>query len=80
LSYSGVPKSKSVILASSVLQDHSALAIGELGDLLGVPKAGHGFVGKLVQTVVHLGETHWTTLGIALGSLVMILAFEKMAP
>src|SRR5215472_4891990 len=52
------------------------VAGGQLNDMLGIEKGGHGFLGQLLFTFRHLGETHLPNLYIALAVLAIILGFE----
>ncbi len=52
------------------------VAFGELHEILGIEKGGHGFFRQLYFTVQHLSQTHFPTLLIALGVLAIILGFE----
>ncbi len=56
------------------------VAIGELHDMLGIEKGGHGFFRQLLFTLQHLSETHLPTLLISLGVLAIIVGFELLAP
>src|SRR5215469_11488318 len=52
------------------------VAVGELHDMLGIEKGGHGFFRQLLFTFEHLHDTHFPTLYIALAVLVIIVAFH----
>ena len=56
------------------------VATGELHDILGIEKGGHGFLRQLLYTFQHLRDTHFPTLFIALTVLATIVAFELLAP
>lgn len=56
------------------------VALGELHDLLGIEKSGHGFLQQILFTFEHLPETNLITLSIALAVLAIIVGFEKFAP
>src|SRR5499433_2147528 len=56
------------------------VAVGELHDMLGIEKSGHGFFRQLVFTFEHLHDTHFPTLSIALAVLAIIVAFHLLAP
>jgi len=56
------------------------VAIGELHDMLGIEKGGHGFFRQLLFTFKHLRDTHFPSLYIALAVLAIIVAFELLAP
>jgi MFS superfamily sulfate permease-like transporter len=56
------------------------VAGGELHEMLGIEKGGHGFLRQLLFTFSHLGETHLPSLLIALAVLVIIVGFEFLAP
>jgi len=56
------------------------VAGGELQDMLGMEKQGHGFLGQLFHTFSHLGDTHLPSLFIALAALAIIIGCEFLAP
>ena len=56
------------------------VAVGELHDMLGIEKAGHGFFRQLLYTFEHLRDTHLPSLFIALAVLAIIVLFEVVAP
>ena len=56
------------------------VAVGELHDMLGIEKIGHGFFRQLLYTFEHLRDTHLPSLFIALTVLVIIALFEVVAP
>ena len=56
------------------------VAFGEIHEMLGIEKAGHGFVGQLLFTLQHAAETHWPSLFVALAVLAIIVGFEIFAP
>jgi SulP family sulfate permease len=56
------------------------VALGELHEMLGIEKAGHGFIPQLLFTFRHLGQTRVTTLAIALAVVGIIVGFEMFAP
>ena len=56
------------------------VALGELHEMLGIEKSGHGFLHQLLFTFRHLSETHLPTLFIALAVLAVIVGFDIAAP
>jgi MFS superfamily sulfate permease-like transporter len=56
------------------------VAFGELHEMLGIERSGHGFFRQLLFTFRHLPETHLPTLFIALAVLAVIIGFEVAAP
>ena len=56
------------------------VAVGELHEMLGIEKGGHGFFRQLLFTFQHLGDTRISTLFIALAVLAIIIGFERFAP
>src|SRR5215471_11471047 len=56
------------------------VAVGELHDMLGIEKSGHGFFRQLLYTFEHLRDTHLPSLLIALAVLAIIVLFEVVAP
>ncbi len=56
------------------------VAVGQLHEMLGIEKGGHGFFRQLLFTFNHLGETRESSLLIALTVLAVIIGFEHFAP
>jgi high affinity sulfate transporter 1 len=56
------------------------VAFGQIHEMLGIEKGGHGFIGQLSFTLRHLREMNRPSLGIALAVLVIIVAFKVVAP
>ena len=56
------------------------VAFGELHEMLGIEKGGHGFFGQLFFTLAHLRDTHLPSSFIALAVLAVIVGFEFVAP
>ena len=56
------------------------VAFGEIHEMLGIEKGGHGFIGQLRFTVQHLGEMHQPSLFIALAVVAIIVGFKILAP
>jgi MFS superfamily sulfate permease-like transporter len=56
------------------------VALGELHEMLGIEKSGHGFLRQMLFTFQHLSETHLPSLFIALAVLAIIVGFEMLAP
>lgn len=56
------------------------VAFGELHEMLGIEKGGHGFFRQLLFTFQHLGDTHLASLLIALTVLAVIVGMEHYAP
>ncbi|HKD07318.1 MAG TPA: SulP family inorganic anion transporter [Bryobacteraceae bacterium] len=56
------------------------VALGELHEMLGIEKGGHGFLHQLLFTLQRLPETHLPTLFIALAVLAIIVGSEILAP
>jgi len=56
------------------------VAVGQLHDMLGIEKGGHGFFRQLLYTFEHLRDTHLPSLFIALAVLAIIVLFEMVAP
>jgi SulP family sulfate permease len=53
---------------------------GELHEMLGIEKGGHGFFRQLLFTFQHLGDAHLSSQFIALGVLSIIVGLEHIAP
>jgi MFS superfamily sulfate permease-like transporter len=56
------------------------VALGELHEMLGIEKGGHGFLRQLLFTFQHLSDTRLPTLFIALAVLAVIVGFDVAAP
>jgi high affinity sulfate transporter 1 len=56
------------------------VALGELHEMLGIEKGGHGFLRQQLFTIQHLSQTHLPTLFIALAALAIIAGFEILLP
>jgi high affinity sulfate transporter 1 len=56
------------------------VAVGELHEMLGIEKGGHGFFRQLLFTFHHLGDSRLSSLFIALTVLAIIIGFERFAP
>jgi high affinity sulfate transporter 1 len=56
------------------------VALGELPEMLGIEKGGHGFLRQLLFTLQHLPETHLPSLFIAFTVVAVIAGFEFFAP
>jgi high affinity sulfate transporter 1 len=56
------------------------VAGGELHEILGIEKGGHGFLGQLLFTFRHIADTQMPSLLIALGVLATIIGFELLLP
>jgi high affinity sulfate transporter 1 len=56
------------------------VAVGELNEMLGIEKGGHGFFRQLLFIFQHLADTHLSSLFIAVAVLAIIVGFERFAP
>jgi high affinity sulfate transporter 1 len=56
------------------------VAAGQLHEMLGIEKGGHGFFGQLLFTFQHMPDTHLASVFIALAVLAAIVGFERVAP
>jgi len=56
------------------------VAVGELHEMLGIEKGGHGFLRQLLFTFRHLGDTQLPSLVIAISVVAIIVGFEFFAP
>jgi MFS superfamily sulfate permease-like transporter len=56
------------------------VAVGELHEMLGIEKGGHGFFRQLLFTFQHLPHTHLSSLFIAIAVLAIIVGSEHFAP
>ncbi len=56
------------------------VSLGEIGGMLGLPKAGNGPIGYLIHDLQHLQQTNFSTLAVAIGVLAIILGSQKISP
>ena len=56
------------------------VAVGEIHEMLGIEKGGHGFLRQTLFTFQHLVDTHSPSLYISLAVIVIIVGFEFLAP
>jgi high affinity sulfate transporter 1 len=56
------------------------VALGQLQEMLGIEKGGHGFFPQLLFTLRHVRDTHLPSLFIALAVLIIIVGFDIVAP
>ncbi|MCK6553474.1 SulP family inorganic anion transporter [Candidatus Binatia bacterium] len=56
------------------------VAIGELGDMLGIQADAHGTVAQLVQVVAGLGHLHLPTLAVSVAVIVCVLGCRYGMP
>jgi high affinity sulfate transporter 1 len=56
------------------------VAVGEIHEMLGIEKGGHGFLRETLFTFQHLNDTHLPSLYISLAVLAVIAGFEIFAP
>src|SRR5215470_11538297 len=56
------------------------VAFGEIHEMLGIEKGGHGFIGQLLFTLQHVPEMHRPSLLVALAVLALIVGFKFFAP
>lgn len=57
-----------------------SIIVGQADALVGVEADGESALGKAWATVSAVGDWHWLTVGIGLGSLVALLALERLVP
>jgi hypothetical protein len=56
------------------------IAAGQLGKVLGVPQEGDSFPAKVGSALSHLGQVSWPTVGLAAGSIVILLGLRRWGP
>ena len=57
------------------------IALSQLNKLLGVPMSrSDNFLNDLRGVLLQVGETHWPTLAMGLGALVLMLAMKRFLP
>lgn len=57
-----------------------SIFLGQVGKVFGFPMQARGIVPRLIELVQKLPQTHWPTLGVALATLVIILASKRLSP
>ncbi len=55
------------------------VAISEMGGMLGLPRGGHGTLGRLIYDVQHLRQSHWSTLITSVAVLIIILGSRQIS-
>ena len=55
------------------------VASGQMGGMLGLPKGGHGALGRLIHDVRHLQHSNWPTLITTAAVLIIILSSRKIS-
>jgi SulP family sulfate permease len=56
------------------------IAAGQLGKLLGVPQQGDSFFAKVGSAISQLGAISWPTVGLAAGSIAILLGLRRWGP
>ena len=56
------------------------VAMGQLGDMLGLGKGGHGTLGQFLYTLQHVPQAHSLSAAIAVAVLAIIIGFEWFEP
>lgn len=56
------------------------MIVSQIGKVTGIQVEGDSFVQEVRYAVTHLDETHLPTLGLALGVLAALIAFQRFAP
>jgi MFS superfamily sulfate permease-like transporter len=56
------------------------VAAGQLHEMLGIDKGGHGFFRQMLFLGTHVGHTHVPTLLVAVAVLAIIVVLERVAP
>jgi SulP family sulfate permease len=56
------------------------MVVSQIGKVTGIRVKGDSFVQELTYTATHLWATHLPTLSLALGVLVLLLVFQRVAP
>lgn len=54
-----------------------SIMAGQLGKLFGFSVDAHGIVPRLVEVAEDIGQTHWPTLAVGLGSFAVLLLFRR---
>ncbi len=57
-----------------------SIMAGQLGKLFGFPVDAHGIVPRLVEVAEDIGQTHWPTLAVGLGSFAVLLLAKRFLP
>jgi MFS superfamily sulfate permease-like transporter len=56
------------------------VAMGQVGDMLGIPKQSGGTVEKFVATLGHIGESNTATVLVSVAVIVVILGSKAISP
>src|SRR5262249_25382712 len=56
------------------------VAFGQIHEMLGIEKGGHGFIGQLLFTLRHAAGTHWSSLFVPLAGLALICGVGMLLP
>ena len=56
------------------------VAMGQVGDMLGIPRKSGGTVEKFIATLGDLGQSNGTTILVSLGVIVVILGSKAISP
>lgn len=57
-----------------------AIALGQVGKVVGFPLEASGILPRLLELIQKLPATHWPTLAVAAGALAVLLLTPKIAP
>jgi high affinity sulfate transporter 1 len=57
-----------------------SIMAGQLGKLFGFSVDAHGIVPRLVEVAEDIGQTHWPTLAVGLGSFAVLLLAKRFLP
>ncbi len=55
------------------------VAISEIGGMLGLPRDGHGTLGRFIYDIQHLRQSNWPTLITSASVLIIILGSRKIS-
>ncbi len=56
------------------------ILVGQLGKLFGFPIEAQGIVPKLVELATKIGQTHWLTLAVGIGTFAVLLLSARWLP
>jgi high affinity sulfate transporter 1 len=57
-----------------------SIFLGQIGKIFGYPINAGRIVPRLVEFVTKLGQTHWPTLAVGVGTFVVLMASSKLLP
>ncbi len=56
------------------------IVAGQLGKLFGFPVVAHGILPKVFEVVTRIGQTHWPTLAVGVGTYAVLILSKRFVP